>query len=81
VGAQLEARELVHQAVHRLAHLGEADELPNLLAVQVVPAVPRQVLALNLRGAGGRGGGQAGRWVGGQWGRSRVCGERLTGGW
>lgn len=36
--------------VDRLAHLGEADELANLLGVEVVPAVPGQVLFLDLMG-------------------------------
>lgn len=44
--------------VHRLAHLGEANELANLLGVEVVPAVPGQVLLLNLKGYGLVGGAQ-----------------------
>ena len=48
VGRQLEARELVDEAVQGLAHLGEADELADVLGGEVVPALPRQILLLDL---------------------------------
>mmetsp|Transcript_11887 Transcript_11887/g.50962 ORF Transcript_11887/g.50962 Transcript_11887/m.50962 type:complete len:427 (-) Transcript_11887:2664-3944(-) len=48
VRAQLDARELVHELVNRLAHLGETNQLANLLAGQVVVPLPRQVLAFHL---------------------------------
>ena len=41
---ELEPRELVDEAVDRLAHLGEADELADLLRLQVVEALPLEVL-------------------------------------
>mmetsp|Transcript_58155 Transcript_58155/g.185069 ORF Transcript_58155/g.185069 Transcript_58155/m.185069 type:complete len:335 (-) Transcript_58155:3332-4336(-) len=44
---QLEARELVHKLVDRLAHLGEADQLSDLLAAEVVVALPGEVLLLH----------------------------------
>jgi len=44
VRGELEARELVDEAVDRLAHLGEADELADLLRLQVVEALPLEVL-------------------------------------
>ena len=47
VGAQLQARELVHEAVQGLAHLGQADELAQLLRAQVVVALPGQLLLLD----------------------------------
>ena len=46
--AELEARKLVDKLVNRLAHLGEANQLTNLLRREVVVSLPRQILALNL---------------------------------
>jgi len=46
---ELEARELMDHAVQLLADLGRLDQLPDLLAAQVVPPLPGQVLALHLR--------------------------------
>mmetsp|Transcript_6109 Transcript_6109/g.13307 ORF Transcript_6109/g.13307 Transcript_6109/m.13307 type:complete len:274 (+) Transcript_6109:2928-3749(+) len=48
VRGKLEPRELVNEAVDRLAHLGEADQLANLLRLKVVEALPRKVLSLDL---------------------------------
>ena len=47
-GGQLEAGELVDELVEGLAHFGHPDQLPDLLAAQVPPPLPRQVLALHL---------------------------------
>ena len=48
VRGELEPRELVDEAVDGLAHLGEADELADLLRLQVVEALPLEVLLLDL---------------------------------
>ena len=48
VRRELEPWELMHEPMDHLAHLGEADELANLLRLQIVEALPREVLLLNL---------------------------------
>jgi len=48
VRSELEPRELVDEAVDGLANLGEADELADLLRLQVVEALPLEVLLLHL---------------------------------
>ena len=48
VRAELDPRELMHELVNRLAHLGEANQLPNLLRGQVIVSLPRKILALYL---------------------------------
>mmetsp|Transcript_20226 Transcript_20226/g.41320 ORF Transcript_20226/g.41320 Transcript_20226/m.41320 type:complete len:682 (-) Transcript_20226:1713-3758(-) len=48
VRGELEPRELVDEAVDGLAHLGEADELADLLRLQVVEALPLEVFLLDL---------------------------------
>mmetsp|Transcript_16685 Transcript_16685/g.49879 ORF Transcript_16685/g.49879 Transcript_16685/m.49879 type:complete len:382 (-) Transcript_16685:3635-4780(-) len=45
---ELQPRELVNQLVHRLAQLGRLDHLANLLAAQIVPPLPCQILSLHL---------------------------------
>lgn len=47
MGAQLQAGELVHEAVQGLAHLGQPDELAQLLRAEVVVALPGQLLLLD----------------------------------
>mmetsp|Transcript_46130 Transcript_46130/g.103670 ORF Transcript_46130/g.103670 Transcript_46130/m.103670 type:complete len:222 (+) Transcript_46130:2760-3425(+) len=48
VGTQIQLGELVHQLVDGLAHLGESNQLANLCTGQVVVALPRKILLLNL---------------------------------
>ena len=45
---QVEAGELVDIAVDELAHLWESDELADLLRLEIVEALPREVLLLDL---------------------------------
>ena len=47
VDGQLQLRQLVHVLVDGLAHLGHANQLPDLAVAQVVEPLPREVLLLD----------------------------------
>lgn len=49
MGIQLQARELMDVAVQGLPHLGHVDQCAQLLRVQVIEALPGQVLLFNLQ--------------------------------
>ena len=47
VDGQLQLRQLVHVLVDGLAHLGHANQLPDLAVAQVIEPLPREVLLLD----------------------------------